>query len=670
MEHTAAPFSPPNAKWVLRLRSATDIFGLLVAAVGAGHLAAWGSGYMAEQALNAITMKTNTALALVTSGVSLILAAPLKSSLARVQAARVLAILTLLIGAFTVFENVTGLDLKVDQLLSTEPHGALATSSANRMGFPASTSFVLAGLALLFLCRRQPASTNAAQRLALIICLIALLASIGYLYGAQTLYAVARFTGIAWPTAITLMALGLGILFARPSEGPIAQLTADDPGGVALRRWPPVLLLPVALGLLRLAAERDGLLDAANATALTMLIVIIALSAVGYRSAVAVSRSSAAIVDKEERLRLSQEAAGIGVLDWDIQRNTNRWTPQLEAIYGLPPGGLPKTREEWETLVHPEDRAAMTDQIEKALRTGQSIEGEWRVVWPDGSVRWLSCRWRVFDYGPGSPARMIGVTIDITDRRAMQQALEATVEKLEKSNKELEQFAFICAHDLQEPMRQIALFVPLLKRHFGDTLDPTAAEYLGYVYSGAERMNDLITAILEYSRVETAGQSGEVLDCEEILQAALTNLAAVIQASDARITHGALPPVFGHRTQLTQLFQNLIGNGIKFRRMGIAPQVHVDCRSTPHSWQFSVKDNGIGIEDPYREKVFRIFQRLHGRQEYPGTGIGLAICKKIVEAHRGSIWIERYDGKGSTFSFTLSKTADVESRNRAKSQGS
>jgi len=653
IEDSAIPFSPPNALWVRRLRSFTIISAAFVATVGAGHLLAWASGYMAERAFSAITMKTNAALALLAAGLALLLAAPVETGAVRLRVARSLAFLTFLIGAATVFENLTGWNLHIDELLATEPRGALATSSANRMGFPGSTSLLLAGMALLFLFHGKAGTTRVAQRLALFVCLIATFSSISYLYGAQSFYAIARFTGIAWPTAATLLALGLAILFARPTEGFVAQLTVDDPGGVALRRWPPVLLIPVALGWLRLAAERNEFVDAATGTALTMLFVIVALFFVAYRSAVAVSRSSTVIVDREERLRLSQEAAGIGVLDWDVQRDINRWTPQMAAIHGLPPASFPQTRDEWLALVHPADRTAMAESIDKSLLTGKSVESEWRVIWPDGSIHWISCRWRAFDDRAGRPVRMLGVSIDVTGRKLMQETLEGTIQKLEDSNRELEQFAYICAHDLQEPMRQIQLFVQLLQRHFDGSANQTALDYLEHVYSAARRMSDLIAAILEYSRASTADKPGELLDSEEILDAALANLAAVIEDSGARVTHGKLPKVFGHRTQLMQLFQNLIGNAIKFRRQGISPRVHVDCRPASHAWLFSVRDNGIGIEDRYREKLFRIFQRLHSRQEYPGTGIGLAICKKVVEAHRGSIWLEPSDGQGSTFTFML-----------------
>jgi light-regulated signal transduction histidine kinase (bacteriophytochrome) len=199
-----------------------------------------------------------------------------------------------------------------------------------------------------------------------------------------------------------------------------------------------------------------------------------------------------------------------------------------------------------------------------------------------------------------------------------------------------------------------------VKSHFAGILDPTGGEYLDFIYGAAKRMSDLISAILEYSRVATAEKERDWFDCEDILQAALANLAGSIESSGARITRGTLPRVFVQPTQLTQLFQNLIGNAIKFRRDGAVPQIRVDCQATSGAWLFSVKDNGIGIDDQYREKVFRIFQRLHGPSEYPGTGIGLAICKKVVEAHGGSIWLERCDGEGSTFCFMLPREANVD----------
>ena len=277
----------PNPRWIGFLRTVTTVLAAVVTIVGAGHLAAWLSGYMAERGMSAITMKTNAALVLVMTGISvLLLSRPhVKPAFSRIGQG--LATLTGLLGAITLVENITGWDLWIDQLLATEPTGALGTTGANRMGIPGSICAVLAGLSLMCQSRRTERSCRIGQLLALAICIIALLASIGYLYGAQSFYAITRLTAIAWPTAVSWLALGLGLLFARPAEGLMAQLTADDPGAVALRRWSPVLLVPVGLGWVRVSGERYGLFDAATGTALTMVLVIITLTVVAYRGSLA-----------------------------------------------------------------------------------------------------------------------------------------------------------------------------------------------------------------------------------------------------------------------------------------------------------------------------------------------------------------------------------------------
>ena len=224
-----------------------------------------------------------------------------------------------------------------------------------------------------------------------------------------------------------------------------------------------MLLAPVVVGWLRLSAERHGLVDAPNGIALSIVMFIGALSVVAYRGAVAVSRSSAELMDREGRLRLAHEAARIGAFDWNILQDRNTWTTQLEAIHGLPGGSFGNTRRDWQALVHPEDRPAMAQAINQALLAGEPVEGEWRVIWPDETVHWIACRWRVLRDPSGAPTRMVGVSMDVTEPRMMRGALEATIQKLERSNKELEEFAYICVHDLQEPMRQIQLFVQLLK---------------------------------------------------------------------------------------------------------------------------------------------------------------------------------------------------------------
>lgn len=223
----------------------------------------------------------------------------------------------------------------------------------------------------------------------------------------------------------------------------------------------------------------------------------------------------------------------------------------------------------------------------------------------------------------------------------------------ESANQELEHFAYVASHDLQEPLRAVSSFAQLLARRYQGKLDPDADEYIGFVVEGAKRMQMLITNLLALSRIGTRGQPFAPVDVEAVLQAAKENLAAAIEESEAVITHDPLPTVMGDQTQLTQLFQNLFGNAIKFRRLEETPRIHVSAAWRDGGWRLFVRDNGIGIDPQFFERIFVIFQRLHGREEYPGTGIGLALCKKIVERHRGRLWVESEPGNGSTFHFNI-----------------
>ena len=258
----------------------------------------------------------------------------------------------------------------------------------------------------------------------------------------------------------------------------------------------------------------------------------------------------------------------------------------------------------------------------------------------------------------GSTAGVFAAARDITERKRAEEALKKTMADLERSNKELEQFAYVASHDLQEPLRMVASFTQLLAKRYRDKLDADANEFINYAVDGANRMQKMVNDLLSYSRVGHRGKSFEPTDCTGILNQALTDLNVAIDENEAVITHDALPVMMGDESQLVQLFQNLIGNGIKFRSKE-APRIHISAQESGNEWIFTVQDNGIGIDPQYNERIFMIFQRLHGREEYPGTGIGLAICKKIVECHGGRVWVDSQPGNGSTFYFTIPKTGGL-----------
>jgi PAS domain S-box-containing protein len=316
---------------------------------------------------------------------------------------------------------------------------------------------------------------------------------------------------------------------------------------------------------------------------------------------------------------------------------------------------------------------ALTDE-QTIIRTGQPIIGiEEKETWTDGRETWVSTTKVPLRNAKGEIIGTMGVSRDITAHRVAQEELrkykvhleelvEARTsevvrakEQLERSNKDLEKFAYVASHDLQEPLRMVASYTQLIARRYKGKLDAEADEFIDYAVDGANRMQQLIQDLLAYSRLSRKGPNLEDCDSRAICESAIGNLRQAIAESGATVVIGPLPRVMADTTQLTQLFQNLIGNAIKYRSERI-PNVQISSASEDGHWVFSVSDNGIGIEAQYFGRIFEMFQRLHTRARYAGTGIGLAICRNIAEHHGGQIWVESQPGKGSTFFFTIPHT--------------
>ncbi len=293
---------------------------------------------------------------------------------------------------------------------------------------------------------------------------------------------------------------------------------------------------------------------------------------------------------------------------------------------------------------------------------------ELRLLRADGSEFWGEVTSVLLDEGFATPSRQRGSIIvvrDVSDRKRADEALARYAAELERSNQELEQFAYVASHDLQEPLRMVGSYVQLLAKDYTGQLSPEADEYIDFAVDGARRMQRLIDDLLAFSRVGTRGRQFQLVDCSQVLEEVLRNLKLAVEECDAIITYDTLPVVMGDRGQLHQLLQNLIANALKFHG-AVRPAVHIGAcrqpassfsegagRSDSPGWIISVRDNGIGIDPQYFERIFVIFQRLHSRAHYSGTGIGLAICKKIVERHGGRIWVESAPDQGATFFFRL-----------------
>jgi len=247
----------------------------------------------------------------------------------------------------------------------------------------------------------------------------------------------------------------------------------------------------------------------------------------------------------------------------------------------------------------------------------------------------------------------VHVARDITDRKRAEGELKSTALELARSNQDLEQFAYVASHDLQEPLRMVTGHLSIIQDRLGDTLDETTRQSMFFALDGASRMQAMISDLLTYCRAGRKTEGFLPIDMETVLTVVLDNLAAAIADAAALVEHDPLPTVKAEQSQVIQLLQNLIANAIKYQPAGQAPRIKVSAARDQDAWVLSVRDNGIGIKPEHLDRVFMIFQRLHSREQYPGTGIGLALCKRIVEFHGGRIWVESQPGKGSTFFFTL-----------------
>lgn len=303
--------------------------------------------------------------------------------------------------------------------------------------------------------------------------------------------------------------------------------------------------------------------------------------------------------------------------------------------------------ESWEPVLHPDDLQKTHEAWSAAIKSGMPYDIEYR-LWDGKENRW---RWFVGRALPvrdarGQVVKWFGSCTDIDEQKSVQA-------ELERVNEDLEQFAFSASHDLQEPLRTIKIYSDLLARRLGEQLDPDAREYLRFLRTGASRMEELVRDLLAYTRATTFEPSATMADANEALQAALHDLEHAIAETGARISADPLPPVRVHYTHLHQIFQNLIGNALKYRSPERRPEVFIGAERQDGQCVFAVRDNGIGIEPEYKESIFGLFKRLHTNDEYSGTGIGLAICQRIVGRYQGRIWVESQPGQGSIFRFTL-----------------
>ncbi|WP_276256101.1 PAS domain S-box protein [Halomontanus rarus] len=346
-------------------------------------------------------------------------------------------------------------------------------------------------------------------------------------------------------------------------------------------------------------------------------------------------------------------AENLDEIVWMTTENVEEFVyinPAFEEVWGLDREDLYDDPLVFLESVHPDDR----DRVQEAF-TGlpeREFDETYRIVRPDGEVRWIHAGGARVTDEDDEMARIVGIGEDITERTERERRLEQLVERLEESNERLEQFAYAASHDLQEPLRMVSSYLQLIERRYADALDDDGEEFLAFAVDGADRMRSMIEGLLEYSRVETRGNEFEPVELERVLEDVRENLQVTVEESDAEITAESLPRVEGDAGQLRQVLQNLLANAIEHSGSG-PPRVHVAAERTGAEWTVSVTDEGVGIDPINQERIFEIFEGGHGETGYSGTGIGLALCERIVERHGGDIWVDSEPGEGATFSFTL-----------------
>lgn len=602
------------------------------------------------------SMKANTALCFLFLGLALYLQT--EGSWRRTLSVA-LTIFVLSISLLTLLEIAFSQDFGIDQLLFADQSSSIATTAPGRMSAPTAVSLLLLSSVVLLSDRLDGARRQIPILIAL---LIALSVFISYPFSLVFGASLFSYTGMAIHTATLVIVLSLMLLLDRPATGWLAILFSRTPVGESTRSLlATTLLTPFILGWVIFYGETAGWYapGLARSTYVVSIMFLLAVVVIYNAQHLGQAEKARALLEVDFRQVRSQldsfvEFSPAAVFIKDISGSYELVNKHFEQLVNKPRAQI--LGKKASAIFFGPVLEAVLDSDRRVFETKGTAITEITIPFGNEQRTYLNTKFPLLDVD-GEVRSIAGIWTDISGQKVLAENLNNKNTELEASNKELEQFAYVASHDLQEPLRMVSSYMQLLETRYRDKLDQDAKEFIDYAVDGANRMQRLIQDLLEFSRVGTRGKAPEPVDSSVALGEALQNLKMSIEETKAKITHDEMPMLMADFNQLVQLFQNLIGNGLKFRSEK-PPEINITVKQSGVFAEFAVKDNGIGLDVKHADRIFIIFQRLNSREQFEGTGIGLAICKKIVERHGGTIWVESQPEKGSTFRFTFPLVPD------------
>jgi PAS domain S-box-containing protein len=620
-----------------RLERAGACAGLAAAAIGFVAILGWPLGIEALRSVipGRIAMNPATAIGFIFSGAAIALIARQPVAADRRAIASVLAVLTGTIGILRLSGYLLDFDPVVDRVLFASRLGA------NRVAPNTAFCFVLVGIALILEDHERLPVRRTAFISVLAAGFLSFLSLLGHAYGATFLYTWSGYIGMAIPTAMAFLLLAVGILAARPERGPVGVLMSRLPGGAMARSLIPVaILLPIILGYLRMAGQAAGLFGTEFGLALLVSLIVALLTGVILHVAAAVDRSS---VERDRIFNLSSDLICVAGSDGCFKSVNPAWTATLgyapEEVEGKP----------FLSFTHPDDREKTRAMAEAQAAGGAAVDFENRYRAKDGS--WRTLLWAAT---PVQDNQCIyAIARDITRRKEAEAERERLVSRLAAANQELESFTYSVSHDLRAPLRAVDGFSRILLEEHAPRLDDEGKRLLGIVRENAVRMGQLIDDLLSFSRLGRKSLEFDLVEMTPIVRRVIDDLRAAEPERKVQTALEELPNARVDRAMIRQVWVNLLSNAFKYTRKTSAPRVEIRGSSSGGTVVYEVRDNGAGFDMRYAEKLFGVFQRLHTQTEFEGTGVGLALAKRIVTRHGGSIEGSGALGEGATFRFTL-----------------